>query len=244
MAVRRIDCECSSAVHVRQGVETKPQVAINVFGWFLVWTWFLFFFGGFSVPPPPPRRPSGQVGERCSPQGPVSSEVTKVQQTHRELRSLECSWGREVLKEVLRTPQDLPSTVCSTTCDPLGQPRSATGHMPRAPLWGSVMGWRKPQVTRPTDSPSSLRVGLPCPAAGARSTGHTHPPPTHANRRTAAQRRQKVCNCALTQCPEPPTGLEARATYTQARRYLPLTSALVGFGDRQQSGGCETRQPG
>ena len=24
MAVRRIDCECSSAVHVRQGVETKP----------------------------------------------------------------------------------------------------------------------------------------------------------------------------------------------------------------------------
>ena len=38
---------------------------------------------------------------------------------------------------------------------------SATGHIPRAPLWGSVMGYRKLQVTRPTDSPSSLSVGLP-----------------------------------------------------------------------------------
>ena len=65
------------------------------------------------------------------------------------------------------------------------------------------MGWRKPQVTRPPDSPSSLSVGLPCPAAGARSTWHTHPPP-HANRRTAALWGRKVCNCALTQCPEPP----------------------------------------
>ena len=136
---------------------------------------------------PPPPLPTGGVGERCSPQGPVSSEVTNAQRAHRELRSLECSWGREVLS----TPQDLPSTVCSATCDPLGQSRSATGHMPRAPLWGSVVGWRKPQVTRPTDSPSSHSVGLPCPAAGARSTGHTHPPP-HANRRTAAQWRQKV----------------------------------------------------
>ena len=26
MAVRRIDCECSSALHVRQGVETKPEM--------------------------------------------------------------------------------------------------------------------------------------------------------------------------------------------------------------------------
>ena len=124
--------------------------------------------------PAPPPPPTGGVGERCSPQGPVSSEVTKAQRAHRELRSLECSWGREVLS----TPQDLPSTVCRATYDPLGQSRSATGHMPRAPLWGSVVGWRKPQVTRPTDSPSSLSVGLPCPAAGARSTGHTHPPHT------------------------------------------------------------------
>ena len=126
------------------------------------------------TPVPPPPFPTGGVGEQCSPQGPVSPEVTKAQRAHRELRSLECSWGREVLS----TPQDLPSTVCSATCDPLGQSRSVTGHMPRAPLWGSVVGWRKPQVTRPTDSPSSLSVGLPCPAAGARSTGHTHPPPT------------------------------------------------------------------
>ena len=154
------------------------------------------------TPAPPPPFPTGGVGERCSPQGPVSSEVTKAQRAHRELRSLECSWGREVLS----TPQDLPSTVCRATCDPLGQSRSATGHMPRAPLWGSVVGWRKPRVTRPTDSPGSLSVGLPCPAAGALSSGHTHPPP-HVDRRTAAQWRQKVCNCDLTQSPEPPTWL-------------------------------------
>ena len=29
MAVRRIDCECSSAVHVRQGVETKPMIVLQ-----------------------------------------------------------------------------------------------------------------------------------------------------------------------------------------------------------------------
>ena len=189
--------------------------------------------------PPPPPHPRGGVGERCSPQGPVSSEVTKAQRAHRELRFLECSWGREVLS----TPQDLPSTVCSATCDPLGQSRSATGHMPCAPLWGSVVGWRKPQVTRPTDSPSSLSVGLPCPAAGARSTGHTHPPP-HADRRTAAQWRQKVCNCALTQCPEPPTCPE-RARHTHRHGGISLPPApWWGSGIVNSLGGCETRQPG
>ena len=74
-----------------------------------------------------PSITSGGVGEQCTPQGPVSSEVTKGQRAHRQLRSLECS-------------------VCSATCDP-----------------------------------------------------------------------------------------GARGAYTQARRYLPLTSALVRFGDRQQS---------
>ena len=46
-----------------------------------------------------------------------------------------------------------------------------TAH-PVHPLGGSVMGWRETQATRPTDSPSSLSVGHPRPAAGARSTGH------------------------------------------------------------------------
>ena len=151
-------------------------------------------------PCPPPTFPTGGVGERCSPQGPVSSEVTKAQRAHRKLRSLECSWG----KEVLSTPQDLPSTVCRATCDPLGHSRSAIGHMPHARLWGSVVGWRKPQVTRPTDSPGGLSATLPCPTAGARSSGHTHPPP-HVDRRTAAQWQQKLPNYALTQSPKPPT---------------------------------------
>ena len=56
--------------------------------------------------PPPPPRPKRRGGERCHPQGPASSEVTRARQAHWELHSLECSWGREVLS----TPQDLPST--------------------------------------------------------------------------------------------------------------------------------------
>ena len=52
---------------------------------------------------------------------------------------------------------------------------------PVHPLGGSVVGRRKPQVTRPTDPPNSLSVGLPCPAAGARSTGHKQLP--HPRRR-------------------------------------------------------------
>ena len=32
-----------------------------------------------------------------------------------------------------------------------------------------------------------------------------------------------------------PTSPGVRVAYTQARRYLPLTGALVRFGDRQQS---------
>ena len=43
-------------------------------------------------PPPPPA--CHPVGERCSPRGLVSAEVTKVQWA---LRSLEYSWGKEVL---------------------------------------------------------------------------------------------------------------------------------------------------
>ena len=74
---------------------------------------------------------------------------------------------------------DAPSrsgTLCTATCDPLGQSRSTSDHTPRAPLWGSVVGWRKLPVTRPTDALRSHVVGHPCPAAGARSTGHTQPP--------------------------------------------------------------------
>ena len=52
--------------------------------------------------------------------------------------------------------------------------------MPRAPLWGSVMGWRKLLVTQPTDSLSSLLGGQPCLAAEARSTGRNQLP-TPAN---------------------------------------------------------------
>ena len=58
-----------------------------------------------SVPPPTPPYHTKRGGERCHLRGPASSEVTRVQQAHWELRSLECSWGREVLS----TPQDLPS---------------------------------------------------------------------------------------------------------------------------------------
>ena len=57
-------------------------------------------------PPHPPPPATRRGGERCHPQGPASSEATRAQQAHWELRSLECSWGREVLS----TPQDLPST--------------------------------------------------------------------------------------------------------------------------------------
>ena len=52
---------------------------------------------------------------------------------------------------------DAPSrsgTLCNAACDPLGQSRSTTDHTPRAPLWGSVVGGRKLQVTRPAYSTS------------------------------------------------------------------------------------------
>ena len=48
------------------------------------------------------------------------------------------------------------STLCNAACDPLGQSRSTSDHTPRAPLWGSVLGWRKLQVTEHRDSLSSL----------------------------------------------------------------------------------------
>ena len=65
-----------------------------------------FFNFSASTAPPPPPMVFRRGGERCHPRGPASSEVTRAQQAHWELRSLECSWGREVLS----TPQDLPST--------------------------------------------------------------------------------------------------------------------------------------
>ena len=119
-------------------------------------------------------------------------------------------------------------------CDPLGQSRSTSDHTPRAPLWGSVVGGRKLQVTRPTDSLSSLVVGHPCPAAGARSTGHTQPP-TRANH--SPQENDKRCAPALKAPPPPQKDPPRHARlHIQARRYLPLVSALTRYGDRQQSG--------
>ena len=79
--------------------------------------------------------------------------------------------------------EDAPSqsaTVCTAIYDPLGQSRSTSDHTLRAPPWGSVVGWRKLPVTRPTNSFSSHVVGHPCLTAGARSTRHTQPP-TRAN---------------------------------------------------------------
>ena len=133
---------------------------------------------------------------------------------------------------------DAPSrsgTLCNAACDPLGQSRSTTDHTPRAPLWGSAVGGRKLQVTRPTDSLSSLVVGHPCPAAGARSTGHTQPP-TRANH--DPQENDKRCAPAL-KAPSPPSPKDPprhARLHIQARRYLPLASALTRYGDCQQSG--------
>ena len=43
------------------------------------------------IPHPTPPSTTRRGGERCHPLGPASSEVTKAQQAHWELRSLECS---------------------------------------------------------------------------------------------------------------------------------------------------------
>ena len=78
-----------------------------------------------------------------SPSGPASSEVTRAQQAHWELRSLECSWGREVLS----TPQDIPSTGTL----PAGLALCAT--LP-VTLWVSQGA---PQTTRPVH-PSGFQL--------------------------------------------------------------------------------------
>ena len=92
-------------------------------------------------------------------------------------------------------------TLCSATCDPPGQSRSASDCMPHAPLWGAVVGWRKLQVNRPTDSPSGLVVGHPRPAAGARSTRHTQrPSPPPAQGPQPAREEQR---CATVPDPVP-----------------------------------------
>ena len=94
---------------------------------------------------------------------------------------------------------DTPSrsgTLCTATYDPLGQSRSTSDHTPRAPLWGSVVGWRKLPVTRPTDSLGSHVVGHPCHAASARSTGHTQPP-TCANHPPPPPRGRKQARLRL-----------------------------------------------
>ena len=118
--------------------------------------------------------------------GRVSSEVTKVQRAHQGPPSAPGA-------EVHSTPRDLPST----RTPPAGRALCAA---PPVPLWVSQ---GTPQTTHPDyalctphgfsrgleeatdhptqDSPSGLRVGLPCPATEARSTGHAQPPHTAAH---------------------------------------------------------------
>ena len=120
---------------------------------------------------------------------------------------------------------DAPSrsgTLCNAACDPLGQSRSTTDHTPRAPLWGSVVGGRKLQVTRPTDPLSSLVVGHPCPAAGARSTGHTQPP-TRANH--DPQENDKRCAPALKAPPPPQRTPHGTRAYTYRHGGISLSPA-------------------
>ena len=132
-----------------------------------------------APPPPPPGRPA--YARPLSPRRQVpavmafttDSNRTQPLWQHPPTACLAASGAASEAPSLLMCP-----------C-PLGQSRSASDHTPRALLTGSVVGWRKPQVTRPTDSPCSPCVGLPCPAAGPRSTGHTHPPPQPA-------RQQKV----------------------------------------------------
>ena len=113
-------------------------------------SWRSLFSGPFPLPPPPP--PRAPLSQRRP--GPRSSQC-------RHLFGYGCPIALGCHPRCQRAISQLPL------------PPACPVH----PLWGSVMGWRKPQVTRPTDSPSGLSVGLPCPAAGAQSTGHTQPPP-------------------------------------------------------------------
>ena len=127
-------------------------------------------------PPPAPRR----GGERCHPRGPALSEVARAQQAHWELRSLECSWGREVLS----TPQDLPSTgtlpaglaLCATLPVTLWVSQGAP--QTTRPVHASgVQSWAGGSCRSPTHRlPQQPRGRAPMPRCWARSTGHTQPP--------------------------------------------------------------------
>ena len=242
--------QCCKQVRRPENAHTKVSVTIGD-----IW----------SRPPPlptpmskPPHPPVGGAGERCSPRG-----LTRW----RRPISLKCSWGTEVLS----TPQDLPSTrtppaggaLCAAPPVFLwvsqGAPQTTRlGHAPHTPRGFS----HGPQVTRPTDSPNGRSVGLPCPAAGARSTGHaqsptqrhTIPTPHPAYGQTAppcagqSAPREAAGGPGASQrcdpaCPRPPAPLHppppppsTHGQHTQAQQYLPPTSALVGFGGRQQSG--------
>ena len=91
------------------------------------------------APPPKTKPPAGGVGKWCSPQGPVSSEVSTAQGAHQGLRSLQCSWGREMLSKL----QDLPSV----RTVPAGLALCAAPHVP---LWVSQGA---PHTTCPAYTP-------------------------------------------------------------------------------------------
>ena len=92
-----------------------------------------------TYPPPPPPSPGG-VGKRCSPQGPVSSDVTKVQRAHQRA-AVPC------VLQTLSTPQDLPSA----RTPPASLALCAA---PSVPLWVSQGA---PQTTRPGYAPCAPR---------------------------------------------------------------------------------------
>ena len=100
-------------------------------------------------------------GKRCSPQGPVSSEVTKAQRAHRGLRSLQCPWDREVLG----TPWD----ILSIRTPPAGLALCAA---PPVLFWVSQGA---PQTTRPERPVQPSRVQLW--ARGTRRSPNPHAPP-------------------------------------------------------------------
>ena len=86
----------------------------------------------------------------------------------------------------------------------------------------------------------------PVPPLGRGALGTPRPSPFHLQEdRSRLEKNKGVPLCRNPvpwfplQCPETPPHDPRRhwaAKYTQAERCPPLTSALVGFGDRQQSG--------
>ena len=140
---------------------------------------------------------------------------------------------------MLSTPQDLPSTgtppaglaLCATLPVTLwvsqGAPQTIRPVHP-----SGVQSWAGGSCRSPDPQTPSAATwqGTHAPLLGPRAPG-THNPP-HAPT-TAHWRTTKVCPCL--ECPPPPRRTPARAD-TQARRHLPPTSALVGYGGRQQSG--------